>query len=415
MKFSHIAAIFCFTAATASAQNIPPLGTPPALVNDHPQAAQMVELGRLLFFDPRLSGDASTSCAECHSPETGFGDGAELSRGYPGTRHWRNSQTVVNSAYLKNGLHWDGTVPSLLHQVPGAMGTSVVANIDSTLAEERLRQIPEYVQYFRAVWSEQPSLERVADAIAAYEQTLVSLDSPFDAFARGEGSLEDDAARGYFLFSGKAGCINCHNGVLATDEDYHNTSVPPNPEFRDDPLLQITFRVMMNEFGLEPEVYDTFDRDPGRYAVTKDPADMGKLRTPPLRYLKYTAPYMHNGVFYTLEEVVDFYNNGGTDDVHGTKSPLIQPLGLTELEKADLVAFLESMSGSEIIEDFPDIPDYGVRLFPSRTGELPAMAAVATPVATPEPVEVEQSNEPANSGLSFGGSSDGLTIKPSGS
>jgi len=416
MKLQYIAIAIGLTATSVTAQALPPLGALPPLTNDHPLAEEMVELGRQLYFDTRLSGDSSTSCAECHNPAFGFGDGAELSRGYPGTKHWRNSQTIVNSAYLTGGLHWDGTVPSLLHQVPGAMGTSIVANIDATLAEERLRQIPEYVAGFNTIWQEAPSMERIAQAIAAYENTIVSTDSAFDQFAQGKASLSASAARGYALFNGKAGCINCHNGVLATDEKFYNTSVPPNPEFKTDPLLQITFRVMMRGFGLEPEVYEAFDRDPGRFPATGDISDLGKLRTPPLRYLKYTAPYMHNGVFYTLDEVVSFYNEGGTEDVFGTKSALIRPLGLSDAEKSDLVAFLESLSGTEIAETFPQIPDYGVLLFPARIG-----SSLPTP-PTPLPVTDSQLQTgsaktiapTSQGGLSFGDESEGLTIKPSG-
>lgn len=411
MKLGHLVSAFCLTATTALSQSAPPLGALSPLDNPHPQAETMVELGRMLFFDPRLSGDASTSCAECHSPEAGFGDGADLARGYPGTRHWRNAQTIVNAAYLTNGLHWDGTIPTLLEQVPGAMGMGVVANIAPAIAEERLKQVPAYTQMFRDIWDEGPTMARIAEAIAAYEQSLVSLDSPFDAAMRGEQNLSDAATRGYQLFNGKAGCINCHNGALTTDQQFHNTSVPPNSEFQTDPLLQVTFRVMMRDFGLEPEVYETFDRDPGRFAATKDTADLGKMRTPPLRYLTYTAPYMHNGVFYTLGDVVAFYNDGGTDDKFGTKSPLIKPLGLSGSEQADLVAFLESMSGSEIIEDFPDIPDYGVRLFPSRSNSLPM--PVAQPTGPEAPKQIEQKPN-AKSGLSFGGDS-GLQVAPSGS
>lgn len=391
------------------------MGPLPELANDHPRATEMVALGRQLYFDPRLSGDSSTSCAECHSPQLGFGDGAELSRGYPGTKHWRNSQTIVNSAYLTGGLHWDGTVPSLVHQVPGAMGASIVANIDSAMAEERMSQVPDYVQSFETVWGEEPSIERIAQAIAAYEATIVSADSEYDQFARGDAELSDAASRGLDLFSNKAGCINCHNGVLATDEKFYNTSVPPNPEFKTDPLLQVTFRVMMRGFGLDPEVYEAFDRDPGRYPATGDANDMGKLRTPPLRYLKYTAPYMHNGVFYTLEEVVDFYNNGGTEDVFGTKSPLIRPLGLTQSEKTDLVAFLESLSGSEIKETIPDIPPYGIKSFPARIGnQLPKPATPLPAIETRAQTAPSTGAAPTSSGLSFGDDGNGLTVAQSG-
>ncbi|MFG5380215.1 cytochrome c peroxidase [Yoonia sp. R2-816] len=358
-------------ATSLAAQDFPVISPLPPLeqANTGFDEEAMSDLGRLLFFDTRLSGDASTSCASCHDPAYGWGDGSDLARGYPGTMHWRNSQTLVNAAYMTGGMHWDGTVPSLTEQVPGAMGTSVVSNINAVLAEERLRQIPEYVAQFEQIWDAEPSIDTISQAIAAYERTLISDDSPFDRFARGEAdALSLQAVRGLVVFQGKGNCLSCHNGPLATDMQFYNTSVPPNPGFTEEPLRQVTFRTMMRGFGIEKEVYESFDRDPGRFLATRNPADLGTMRTPPLRYLKYTAPYMHNGVFYTLEEVVDFYNDGGTPDVFGTKSTLIQPLGLTNEEKADLVAFLESLSGSEVTEDYPELPDYEIAQFPMTTG-----------------------------------------------
>ncbi len=382
------------TVATAQQiQRLPQVPTP---------NAELVDLGRLLFFDPRLSGDSSTSCADCHDPSFGFGDGAELGRGYPGTKHWRNAQTVVNSAFLQNGLHWDGTVPSLLHQVPGTMGTPFAANIDIPMAEERLKQIPEYVTRFSALWQEQPNIDRVAEAIAAYEISLISGDSPFDRFGSGDlEALSPEARRGLAVFHGKANCVTCHNGPLLTDEGFHNTSVPPNPMFLEDPLVQVTFRTAMRGFGVPEDVYLGLDRDPGLYAATMNPEHMGAFRTPPLRYLKYTAPYMHNGSFYTLEEVVNFYNEGGTEDAFGTKSAEIKPLGLSDQEVADLVAFLESLSGTELTEDYPDLPDYAATVQP---GSTPAQVALTTD----EPTVTEPIVVPDNSGIAS--DSAGLVI-----
>ena len=414
MTLKYFAAIMAMVlpAGMASAQNARTLSALPPLVNDHPQSEELIELGRQLYFDPRLSGDSSTSCAECHDPRYGFGDAAELSRGYPGTKHWRNSQTIINAAYLTGGLHWDATVPSLLHQVPGAMGASIVANIDAAMAEERLRQIPAYVESFERLWNKEHAMDEIAEAIAAYERTLVSTDSPFDQFARGTAPLSDEAGRGYLVFIGKGNCIACHNGTLATDEGFHNTSVPPNPAFTEDPLLQVTFRVMMRGFEIPEEVYSTFDRDPGRFIATKNPEHLGQLRTAPLRYLKYTAPYMHNGIFYTLEEVVDFYNQGGTPDVFGTKSPLIQPLGLSDSEKSDLVAFLESLSGSEITTEYPQLPEYEALSFPKRPFKSNADVASQIELNGAK----QQQVKPLKTGASgLESTSDGLLIIPSGS
>lgn len=371
-------------ATAAHAQEFPSItALPPLEIPDSAFDEQaMAELGEMLFFDTRLSGDASTSCASCHDPDAGWGDASDLARGYPGTMHWRNSQTLVNAAYLNNGLHWDGTVPSLKEQVPGAMGTSVVSNMHTMLAEERLRQIPEYVELFDNVWGEKPDIDKMSSAIAAFERTLISNDSPFDRFMAGDaGAMDAAAKRGMQVFEGKGNCVSCHNGPLGTDLQFYNTSVPPNPAFVEDPLRQVTFRTMMRGFGIERAVYETFDRDPGRYLATRDTSDLGAMRTPPLRYLTFTAPYMHNGMFYTLDEVVDFYDQGGTEDVFGTKSPRIVPLGLTDQEKSDLVAFLESLSGSEVKVDYPELPDYELASFPMST-EVRAIATAPVPQTT---------------------------------
>lgn len=354
----------------------------------------IVELGKLLFFDPRLSGDASTACSDCHNPSTGWSDAAELARGYPGTMHWRNSQTIVNMGFMTGGFHWDSGLNSLTDQVHDAMGAGFVANIDTILGEERLRQIPEYEDRFWAIWQEPPTQDRIAESIAAYERSIISADSPFDQYMAGQNwAMTDSAKRGLGLFSGKANCSACHSGSLATDQQFHNTSVPPNAGLAEDPLRQVTFRYLMRVKGLEPAVYEGLDRDPGRYLATQQPEDLGKFRTPPLRYLKYTAPYMHNGTFYTLEEVVDFYNAGGTPDAFGTKSPLIRPLGLTQREKADLVAFLNSMSGSEVLEDVPKLPEYGIRQFP-HSAERVTVASLGgrAPQASPATASVAGSD-----------------------
>jgi cytochrome c peroxidase len=197
-------------------------------------------------------------------------------------------------------------------------------------------------------------------AIAAFERTLVSKPEnvPFDRFARGDRTaLSPEAKRGLTLFQGKAGCITCHNGPLVSDESYHNVGVPENPTFRTDPLRQITLRYQHVIRGVPESVYRTADRDLGLYYTTKRDEDRGKFRTPSLRELKYTAPYMHNGVLRTLEEVVAFYDDGGGEDPN--KSKLMRPRGLTEQEKKDLVAFLLSLSSDQpIIVERPENPDY---------------------------------------------------------
>ena len=339
----------------------PPLAalpeTPP-IPGDNPLSAAKVALGRLLFFDPRLSGDTGTSCATCHDPLAGWGDGNALSFGYKGTEHWRNSQTIVNSAYLSK-LFWAGESPSLETQADSAIQGSLAGNGDPTMIEERLSQIPEYVRLFREAFGVgRPAYPLVLKAIASFERSeFNSIDSPFDRYMRGEKSaLTNRAMRGMRLFEGKARCIRCHNGPLLTDESFHNLGVPTSPLFQEDPLYQISLRYQFYSRGVPEAIYRSASSDLGLYYTTKRPADMGKFRTPPLRYLAFTDPYMHNGLFSTLDEVIDFYNAGGGSDP--LRSPLLEPLGLSDDEKRDLLAFLRALSGSEITLEEPELPPY---------------------------------------------------------
>ena len=364
---SGIGILVLTLAALSHAQPPEPLAALPEMPvpKDAPLTKDRVELGKLLYFDSRLSGDGSISCADCHEPKLGWGDGGDLSRGYPGTVHWRNSQTVMNSAFLTKGWFWTSSAPTLEKQAHGAITGALAGNLKPVLAEERLKQIPRYVELFKTVYDEAPSYERALSAISAYERTVVSDDSPFDQYMRGDKTaLTDQQLRGKALFEGKAQCIVCHNGALLTDQKHYNIGVPPNPAFEEDPQRQIAMRERMRSKGFSEDVYLKLDRDPGRFRATKDMADIGKFRTAPLRYIKYTAPYMHNGAFFTLEEVVEFYNQGGDDDPFGTKTDKIKPLGLSDQEKADLLAFLDSLSGTEVLVERPESPPYGLLKFP---------------------------------------------------
>jgi len=204
-------------------------------------------------------------------------------------------------------------------------------------------------------------------AISAFERDLVQRDTPFDKYMNGDQTaLSDQARQGLELFEGKAGCIQCHNGAFVTDEKYYNLGVPENDRFDDEWLLQVTFRFEQYAKGVPEEIYRKTKTDLGLYYTTKNKQDMGKFRTATLRYLTYTPPYMHNGMFYTLEEVIDFYDQGGGEDAieepfgFATKTQLLKPLNLTDEEKAALVAFLESLTGEEIIVEPPSMPEYAV-------------------------------------------------------
>lgn len=360
-------------------EKFPPLAAlgPPPINLDNPQSVDKdgfprkddpkVLLGKMLYFDPRLSGDVSISCADCHNPTMGWTEGQALCRGYPGTVHWRNCQTVLNSAYYSK-LFWGGSSTSLESQAPSAAKGAVAGNGEDDMMEERLAQIPEYIKRFKeAFGAELPQISDAWKAIAAFERTITQVDTPFDRYMKGDKSaLSEKARKGLELFRGKASCIQCHNGPFITDEKYYNLGVPENSEFEEDPLRQITFRFEQYAKGVPEDIYRTTKTDLGLYYRMKRKEDMGKFRTPTLRYLVYTPPYMHNGVFFTLEEVMDFYNKGGGEDPikkqygFSTKTKRLKPLNLTEGEKEALIAFLESLSGKEIIVKVPKLPEYAV-------------------------------------------------------
>jgi len=232
--------------------------------------------------------------------------------------------------------------------------------------EARLALIPEYKKAFNEVFGDEwPKINNAWKAIAAFERTLVQTDTPLDNYLKGDKkALSEEQIRGKAVYEGKGGCIACHNGAFTSNEEYVNIGVPANKRWQEDGLAQITFRFEQYAKGQTEKGYRAAKSDWGFYYRTKNKWDKGKFRVPNLRYSKYTAPYMHNGVFYTLEEVVDFYNRGGFDEDGKTtlfpenKDKRIKALGLTDDEKSDLVAFLEAFSGEEILMDKPKLPEY---------------------------------------------------------
>ncbi len=351
----------------ANAQDVPPLanlGEPPIPL-DNPQSDAKVELGKILFWDPRLGGDASTACVSCHAPDQGWSFGDSISRGYPGTVHWRSSQSVINAAYLGK-LFWAGAAKSLEKQAPSAAKGAVAGNGENDVMETRLAFIPEYRKRFKDVFgTEYPLIADAWRAIAAFERTLIVKDTPLDKYLAGDKSaLTDEQVAGMKLFNGKAGCIQCHNGAQATDENYYNLGVPATERWLDDGLAQISFRYEIFGKGVSQDLYRKLKDDPGLYFRSKEKDHMGKFRTPPLRYTAFTAPYMHNGTFWDLTEVVQFYNAGGGENdftdgtMASTKSDKIKPLGLNDDEVGQLVAFLEAFSGDELRVEPPVLPPY---------------------------------------------------------
>lgn len=363
IRWTVAAGALALAFSAVAADKYPKLGPlpPPPIPKDNPNTPEKVALGKKLFWDNRLSGDGSMPCVSCHLPALGWGDGGQISRGYPGTKHWRNSQTILNSAYY-NKLFWEGSVTSLEAQAPSAAEGGVAGNGDPSVMEMRLRFLPEYVADFKKVFgAEWPRMNDAYRAIAAYQRTIVSDAKmvPFDRFIKGDKkALNDSQRRGMLLYNGKANCIACHNGPLASNQQFYATGVPTHPQFKEDPLGQVTHRWEWYQKGVTEKDYRGAADDAGLYYITKNPKDVGKWRVPSLRELKYTAPYMHNGMLATLAEVVDFYDKGG--GTVANKTPLIRPLKLNVQEKTDLVAFLEALSMSEpLLHDEPKLPgDY---------------------------------------------------------
>ncbi|MHA1554607.1 MAG: cytochrome-c peroxidase [Alphaproteobacteria bacterium] len=303
--------------------------------------AKRAELGKRLFFDKRLSGDAAISCATCHQPEKGFSDGLALSLAYPGSDGFRNTSTLINTAHKANWFH-DGRLGTNLNDVTReSLTETYIMNMDMRLMQERLKQDPVYVTMFEEAGMGEPSNGGVRNAIPEYLKTLTSRGASFDA-----GTMSDVAARGFELFKGKAACAQCHTGVRFSDDQPYNTGVGENPDIWNNPRRHVTFVTFAMFMGIEN--YMNVRRDVGAHVRTHkaDGSDIGTFITPTLRELTYTAPYMHNGTIATLPEVVAFYNVGGGDDPN--KDPRLQPLGLSTEEQVALVAFLEALSGDPL-------------------------------------------------------------------
>jgi len=292
-----------------------PLGLDPRPVSrDNPLTEAAVKLGRKLFFDTILSADNTVACATCHRPERGFTSGAAQALGIHGRRTRRNAPTILNRAYGIS-FFWDGRESTLEAQAlrpiedPAEMGAKVADVV------QRLRAHKEYRAAFEAVFPEGATAANLAKALATFERVLLRGDSPIDRFRRkGEhAALTPQQRHGLWLYESKGRCWRCHSGANFTDEGFHNTGV---------------------SWGKEP-------LDLGRFDVTRLKDDRGKFKTPTLRGVILTAPYMHDGSLATLEDVVQFYDRGGGDNPN--RDPILAPLGLTQEERADLVAFLKAL------------------------------------------------------------------------
>lgn len=334
--------------------------------------AARARLGELLFFDSRLSGDTGHSCASCHDPEKGWGTGEPMSHGYGASLYFRNAPGLFNVA-ARNYLMWDGRLDGsdLGTLVRDMLTEAHTMNMDSRLAQERLKQVPEYVALFGEAFGGDPYGGKIYGAIAEYLKTIRTENAPFDRFLKGDDvALSDAATRGMDLFAGKAGCASCHSGAMLSDGGLHAIGAPDHPELLGlaegqpaahaghgaaapaDATAERQIAMLRHFATMGTPNYMNLREDVGNYVVSKDMADWGKFTTPSLWDVGQTAPYMHSGIFATLPEVVAFYNTGNDK---------IAPLGLTPEEEADLVAFLDSLTGDAPAVTPPELPDYAMR------------------------------------------------------
>jgi cytochrome c peroxidase len=304
------------------------------IANDNPLTEEGVALGRRLFHDPILSADSTMSCSSCHISSLSFTDGNALSKGIDRKEGRRSAMSLANIGFYKEGLFWDGRVKTLESQalIPIEDTIELHNSLDNVI--EKLKAHPDYPVYFRKAFGidtlSQIDEFLLAKALAQYEKTLISAHSRFDQFREGEATFTEDEQAGYNIFFDASSelpdgeCGHCHNAPLMTTNEYLN-----------------------NGISLANTTEDFTDR--GRGEVTGNRFDNGKFRVPSLRNIELTAPYMHDGRFQTLEEVIEHYNSGG--HYGPNTSPLIRPLYLNETHKRQLIAFLNTLTDRKFVED----------------------------------------------------------------
>ncbi len=329
-----------------------PLGLiEPEIPGDNPLTGEKVELGRKLYFDKRLSIDDSVSCATCHDPEKGFADGRKVALGIKDLKGTRNSPTVLNAALFEVQF-WDGRAPTLEEQAKQPLINPVEMGMPSHEAlVEKLKGIAEYREAFGKVFGGEIDINKVVMAVAAFERTLLSGNSPFDRFVyeQEKGALSPAAQRGLELFRGKARCVTCHEitdfFASFSDNKFHNVGVGVDKE-----VIELMRRAEKGEDLVKEGAVEAAKKaklsELGRFIVTGKVSDLGAFKTPSLRDIALTAPYMHDGSEATLEDVVELYNRGGNPNPHLDGG--IRPLNLTEEEKAALVEFMKSLTSSDL-------------------------------------------------------------------
>lgn len=283
------------------------------------EPASKEELGKLLFFDPILSGNKTISCASCHKPAFAFADTSSVSLGVKKRKGSRNTPSAMNLS-LQPVFFWDGRAKTLEEQALAPIENPLEMNLHVEEALVRLQKSEKYNRWFKTIFNTEPNRTNLAEAIAAFERTLETSDSPFDnwKFSDDPTAVSDAVKRGFVLFNEKGKCVRCHFGADFTTHEFRNIG-------------------LFNGRNLN---------DSGRGAVSGKKEDIGKFKTPGLRNIALTAPYMHNGMFRTLKEVIDFYNDPAKviPNAMGRDTILARPLGLTKQEKKDIEAFLRSLT-----------------------------------------------------------------------
>lgn len=339
----------------------PPLGLPPVPpAAGEPPTAGTIALGRKLFFDRRLSVNGTMSCAMCHVPEQGFtSNELKTPVGVEGRSLRRNAPTVLNAAYQQTMFH-DGRDRTLEEQaLRPLVARDEMANPSLDHVVERIERLADYDGRFQAAFAEGPSAAGIARALADFQRSLLAAGSPFDRWRYGgdAGALTPDQIRGFALFTGRAGCSGCHSvgeeHALFTDHGFHDTGIGharAQAAEGDAPVLVelapgvrvAVARAVLRTIGDPPPP------DDGRAEATGDAADRWRYKTPSLRNAALTAPYMHDGSIATLDEVVRYYDRGGTP--HPGQDARVRPLDLGEAGIRALVAFLESLTAGNIPE-----------------------------------------------------------------
>lgn len=327
-------------------------GLPPVPIPaDNVQTPEKIALGEQLFKDRRFSANDKISCSHCHVPANAFVDSMPQAAGINDQIGTRNSPTVINAAYSTHQF-WDGRRPSLEEQAKDPFLNPIEHGLkDHQKIVDLVRTEQPYRDRFAQVFSIDPNettIEHVVKAIASFERSVVGGDSLFDRYQFGgdEAAMTEPAKRGLALYRGKARCVSCHTieqtTALFTDNAFHNLGVGFNK-------IESNLAQILQQFAMSTDTDTTVltqakASELGRYAVTRDVSDLGRFKTPSLRNVALTAPYMHDGSLTTLTEVIDFYDRGG--EPNPALDGGMRPLGLTQMDKTDLLAFLESLTSS---------------------------------------------------------------------